>query len=390
MMTKISKRRLVSIAMFILSGLLMPVVAWGKKPGGDSGGGGGTSYTVARLDNGNGAFTGSEALDINDAGQVVGYLNSPGSYYVLAACWDVVGTQSQVIPLMDGVRAEGINNNSEIVGAGLDAEGQWRAKYWSSPTANPIVLPVDDGCFQSHSYAINDSGIIVGYSMHAVPDETGQLRPSNFPMAWRVNSTGSEPVIDGPVLLPLFAGSSEVYAVTECDAEGQAIVAGGYRLLNGPRSAAVTWLVQAEQDGTLSVAAVPEVLEDGNAVAYGISNLGVACGEGPIPSSTATTASLWAGGQILRLNSGRLATSRARDINVAGVTVGAGGPNLADLDAVVWPSPSASPVPLERYLPKRNSPFTFLIEAHALNESGTIVGVGGNVGERYGFIAVPN
>jgi hypothetical protein len=78
----------------------------------------------------------------------------------------------------------------------------------------------------------------------------------------------------------------------------------------------------------------------------------------------------------------------ARDINDAGVIVGYGGAGTIDHEAVVWPSASAKPVALSKYL-GRNSPFLFLKESLAVNQAGDIVGFGWD-GESYGaFLAIP-
>jgi uncharacterized membrane protein len=363
----------------------------GNKPGGGGGkGGGSTSYTIVKLDDGKGAYTGGAAYGINDLGLVVGYVEDPASPRAVAAAWAVNGTDSQVQPLIGGVHARGVNNFDAIVGFGVDENDFTQGLYWVSPASKPIALPPLDGGLGSAALAINDDGLICGYSFHAVKDGEGQIRPATFAVVWSVAVIDGEFRRFGPVLLPILEETSIAHAVSETDEDGFATVVGGFQQLNGPRTAAVAWTVLLDSSGKLIVAHKPQLLELGEAQALGVNNIGMSCGASRLHSKAPTEARVWIDGIGITLDPNRQDHVEALGANDNGVIVGMGGPTTADLEAFVWPHATARPVVLNKFLPKKNSPFAWLKEASAINEAGLIVGGGWGTTKSYlPFLAIP-
>jgi uncharacterized membrane protein len=57
----------------------------------------------------------------------------------------------------------GINNLGGSAGE-CSISGKWRAVYWSSPTAPPVLLPLAAGASAAYVNGINDAGVVVGYT----------------------------------------------------------------------------------------------------------------------------------------------------------------------------------------------------------------------------------
>ena len=127
---------------------------------------------------------------------------------------------------------------------------------------------------------INGDGVVCGYSVRSVPrlDEFGEPVLDQYgnpvidyqmrPLVWRVHDAG----VFGPIELstPEFAIAS---AISENDGNGRADVVGSFRDKACDATASVRWSVIAENDGTLTVSAGPEVL---GVLAYadGVNNSG--------------------------------------------------------------------------------------------------------------------
>ncbi len=105
--------------------------------------------------------SGSVALDINDAGQVVGQANTPGDAAAHAYIWQA-GLIHELSSLNAGTNssAEAINNHGEVVGWSETAGGLKNAMYWhNDQTVNVNTLL---GGAASLAWDINDNGVMVG------------------------------------------------------------------------------------------------------------------------------------------------------------------------------------------------------------------------------------
>ncbi len=389
-MTKSYPVQIMALIVSLSTILLCPEMSWAKKPGPDAGGGGtggGVSYTIVRLDDAGGAFVGgpaNTANDINEYGNVVGTVVDAASGNYVPAFWGVSGTVSQIVPLGGGTFANGLNNFNEIAGYG---DGD--ALYWPSPADAPVALtPLHTG-YRCVAQRINDAGVICGYAVQPVLDDNGdEIGLSFVAVVWRVDWIDGDLEIAGPVPLPTIDAQSQAFDLNENDNNGYANVVGRFMTSNWINTAAVEWTVQSHADGGISVSPTPVALEMGDAVAYGNNNLGISCGDSA--DGPELHAKLWAGGSVLTLDPDQRTDTSALDINDAGVIVGEGGPHSLWLEALVWPSPTARPVALSRFLPKRRAPFVGLWNATAINEAGVITGEGGDGSTTFAFVAIPN
>ncbi len=384
-MTQSHPVRITALIFSLIAILLCPGVSWAKKPGG--GGGGGVSYTIVRLDDAGGTFVGgpaSTANDINEYGNVVGTVVDAASGNYVPAFWGASGTSSQIVPLGVDAFANGLNNFNEIVGS-----GSGDAIYWPSPADAPVVLPPLVTEYSCVARRINDDGLICGYAVHPVLDGNGdQIGLAFVAVVWRVNWIDGDLEIAGPVPLPTFDAQSQAFDLNENDDDGYANVVGRFMTSNWANTAAVQWTVQSHADGGISISPTPVVLEFGDAVAHGNNYLGISCGDWA--NGPELHARLWSSGSVLTLDPDRRTDTSALDINDAGVIVGEGGPHSLWLEALVWPSPTARPIALSRFLPKRRAPFVGLWNATAINEAGVITGEGGDGVTSFAFVAIPN
>ncbi len=106
----------------------------------------------------------SVAYEMNDAGQVVGESEyEMQSSRPKAYLWE--NGQMRVLPAphpdWDGRAAFGINNVGDIVGNGYGVDGVLKALLWQSGQVTELGALSN---LDSAAYAINDSGVIVGYS----------------------------------------------------------------------------------------------------------------------------------------------------------------------------------------------------------------------------------
>lgn len=394
-------------ALTLAAGLLSVSLALADhKPGhggGEGGGGGGDSftYTIVKLDDAGGTFVGSpssEASDINEPGHVVGSVAEAATGASIAAFWEVNGTSSRIVPLTGGRAAFGLNNFHEIVGVGSASSNPplTAGLYWSSPSGAVVALPPLSEGLATVAYAINDSGVICGFAVQPVLDEQGTtIGSTHVAVVWRATHVDGDLQVDGPYPLPTFDDRSQAYAVSESDGSGVVSVVGVFMTAGFARTAAVEWTIQLNDDGTLGVDPNPAALEIGEgAVALGVNNTGWRCGQAR--QGIVDKARVWIGGDGFTLlnpdaqpQTLERTYHRARDVNDAGVIVGAAAGIDQSYAAVVWPGISQKPLLLHKFLPKRNAPFIGLKEATAINEAGTIVGIGLE-GFGYPFLAVRN
>ena len=136
----------------------------------------------------------SEALAINESGQVAGYSGSKPFIW-----GNGVMTALELPPGFTSGRAQGLNNLGHVVGQMNGASGV-RGFVWT-PERGMQPLP---GAENSNAYAINDNGMIVGYAKMADGtiraaiwiDGSIQFLPEGASVAYDVNALG-EVVGDG-------------------------------------------------------------------------------------------------------------------------------------------------------------------------------------------------
>jgi uncharacterized membrane protein len=105
----------------------------------------------------NGSLAGASGM--NDAGTVAGSnvasVLSPGATSWQLLQWPIGATSC--------LGSLGINNLGAVAGRCTIA-GKGRAAYWTSPTGSPVLLPLPSGATDVFVRAINDAGVIVGWT----------------------------------------------------------------------------------------------------------------------------------------------------------------------------------------------------------------------------------
>ncbi len=107
--------------------------------------------------------TTSEAVDINNSGQVAGYSSGPRG--TRAFLWTSSGGMLDLgtLPGGDFSRAFGINNAGQVVGTSTSSAGM-RAFLWTSASGmldlNALISFVDPALVLSEAHSINDAGQI--------------------------------------------------------------------------------------------------------------------------------------------------------------------------------------------------------------------------------------
>jgi uncharacterized membrane protein len=105
----------------------------------------------------------SDALGINDAGQMIGWINVGPGYQV--AMWDTSGGMRLLGTLGHaGCVGTAINGESQVVGYGWAPDGSRELAFVWDDAGGMQALPALTAQGSSRAYAINDLGWIAGYS----------------------------------------------------------------------------------------------------------------------------------------------------------------------------------------------------------------------------------
>lgn len=127
-----------------------------------------------------GGVAGNFAFDINNKGQVVGQSDLPGDMLLHAFLWQDgvmtdLGSLSEALPASEAI---GINNRGQVVGFSLNAAGDDPsavAVLWEDGTITDLntVVPADSPLFLMEATAINDRGEIAGFGRLADGEHRG-------------------------------------------------------------------------------------------------------------------------------------------------------------------------------------------------------------------------
>lgn len=139
---------------------------------------------------------GSEAFDVNDHGQVVGF--GPDATSLSAWVWTPGQGFEFLPPLLGGstlyVRPRAIDNAGRVVGSALTGAGQNRAFLWDPATGmtdlNTVVDTGDMLLVEAHD--LSESGVIIGRGFHSqvwAPDRGFILDPVEPPPATAPRAT---------------------------------------------------------------------------------------------------------------------------------------------------------------------------------------------------------
>lgn len=106
----------------------------------------------------------SEAIDINDAGVVVGWRDA-ATFTPRPVTWSPSNGIQQLATLSGGGLgyARSINGNGDVAGYSTAGDGTFHATLWKNGASTPTDLNGSPGCTeQSYAYGINDLGWVAG------------------------------------------------------------------------------------------------------------------------------------------------------------------------------------------------------------------------------------
>ena len=295
----------------------------------------------------------SFAYDINTSGWVVGQARNAGGAYCAFLYKD--GVMNDLNHLVTGganlrlVCAYSINSTGQIVGDSYDLDGKRRAYIFDNGT---VVDLGTIGQSPSVAFGISDTGYVVGYSALAVPAFVRHaFRYTNGNMS----DLGT-------------LGGSESFAMAVNDSGTVA----GYSYDASGETRAFQW------DGAMSDLGTPS----GYSVARGINNSGQIVGHGKFYGMD--QAFIFENGTLTDIGTGNAFTSYAYDINEYQQVVG----NVhTGYESYAFLYEGGAMNNLNSLLDGAGSPF-YLSCAHAINDSGQIVGYGYS-GDYTAFLLTP-
>jgi probable HAF family extracellular repeat protein len=144
---------------------------------------------------------GSQAMDINDRGDVVGHSSIPNSFDIRPFIWTNGSGMRSFGNFQSFSGATGINNRREVVGGSLQADGTFQAFLWRPGRGTRILGTL--GGANSFAEDVNDATQVVGSSQlsdgteHAFlwtsergMEDLGTLGGANS-IAWDISPTGA-------------------------------------------------------------------------------------------------------------------------------------------------------------------------------------------------------
>jgi hypothetical protein len=359
---------------------------------GSGGGGSGAEYTIIPFAPPDVVSERSYVAHVNDSGQAVGSAERLNDGVSLAVHYDIDGEEYTL--LAGGSYAEEVNNLNQTVGSFCDPNGLATALFWSNPSATPVVIPPLDGHNHSFCTAINDAGVIVGYSYNSTP---GGLLGRGFVCRAAIGSNGDVSV-SPPLPLPPLPGDIGSGGVDISNfVGGTAWIAGDSMAGGEGGDSAVKWQIDIDGNGTLTVAAEPEFVgtlelsEPSWSNSWAINDQLDVCGSSDLQPFLAL-----AGGPIQALPLTRDSyRGRARGLNDFGEVVGELNILLKQYRNYHPPNPHAAlwkdgeAILLEKRIGK-SSGWGSLWTACTINHAGVIGGRGVFDVNSRGFLMFPN
>lgn len=304
----------------------------------------------------------SEAVSLNNAGQIVGNFHStPRGLLAHAFVWQAGQTQP-----LDGLRryqytlANGINNQGQIIASSYNLYDHNRAFLWQDGAHRLGTLP---GYRYSKALGLNDSGQIVGYAQSGDYDSRRALIARAF--LWQKGRMTDLGTLGGE--------HSSAYAINN-----SGLVVGKADTLVPGQTHAFLWQNGQMTDlGTLGGA---------NSLAARVNARGQIVGTAE--TEDARHAALWENGQPRDLGTLDGDTdSAANDINAQGLVVGSSEdvPTQSGPRAVLWQNSRA----LDLNGQLSYNPGWTLEAARAINDRGQIAGQGLLAGRAHAFLLTP-
>jgi probable HAF family extracellular repeat protein len=308
--------------------------------------------------------TSSQALGINNAGQIVGYaITSSNQQH--AAYWANSSSPAIDLGTLGGTFGEAIaiNPSGEMIGdATTSGDAHDDPAVWTNSSSGAINLGGLGGT-NGGAQGINTSGQIVGYAY-----TTNNLQHAAF---WN-NRSG--PAID----LGTLGGSSSV--AFGINVSGQIV---GDANTTSNNSHAAYWPNSSSEPVDLGT--LGGTLSD----AYAVNNLGQIVGDAYTAGDAAYHATLWTNSSSGLIDLGTLggAYGQALGINAASQIVGTASTSNGTFHAAFWTVGTNSALDLNSLIPMNSG--WVLQQANAINDSGEIVGFGTIGGQTHAFALVP-
>lgn len=175
--------------------------------------------------------------------------------------------------LQDGYIAAGVDNFNQIAGTRL-SDGRFVGAFWKAPAAAPVDLPplrLEFGHTQSVATAINDAGIVVGYSYN-------DNASSASGVVWIVEvDEGGDVSVYGPWALPPLAGDALGEATDLSEAADSFCEVTGCSFTANERHA-VVWTVTVDGISATPGPAVNLAGDNTWSFGYGVNLFGDVCG----------------------------------------------------------------------------------------------------------------